>query len=93
MQGLGSNPVTMAGPPALQRALLPRVARGEVSIWSVTMEDGRGETGNWRMVTVEVHNASKRVVQARGRHNRLVTPAERRILERWAALSALTVHA
>jgi acyl-CoA dehydrogenase len=30
MQGLGSNPVTMAGPPALQQALLPRVARGEV---------------------------------------------------------------
>jgi acyl-CoA dehydrogenase len=29
MQGLGSHPVTMAGPPALQQALLPRVARGE----------------------------------------------------------------
>lgn len=70
----------------------PRVARGEVSIWSVTMEDGRGETGNWRMVTVEVHNASKRVVQARGRHNRLMTAGERRILERWAALSALGLN-
>jgi acyl-CoA dehydrogenase len=30
MQGLGSNPVTMAGEPALKAALLPKVARGEV---------------------------------------------------------------
>ncbi|MEZ4448255.1 MAG: acyl-CoA dehydrogenase family protein [Nannocystaceae bacterium] len=30
MQGLGSNPVTMAGPEALRRRLLPRVAAGEV---------------------------------------------------------------
>lgn len=29
MQGLGSGPISLAGPPALQHAVLPRVARGE----------------------------------------------------------------
>lgn len=42
MQGLGSNPVTMAGPPALQRALLPRVARGEVICAFALTEPGAG---------------------------------------------------
>ncbi|HVH98711.1 MAG TPA: acyl-CoA dehydrogenase family protein [Enhygromyxa sp.] len=42
MQGLGSYPVTLAGRPSLQRALLPRVARGEVICAFALTEPGAG---------------------------------------------------
>ena len=42
MQGLGSNPVAMAGPPALRQALLPRVARGEAICAFALTEPGAG---------------------------------------------------
>ncbi|MBX3185666.1 MAG: PcfJ domain-containing protein [Labilithrix sp.] len=66
-----------------------RIERGDTSIWSVQMEDGRGETGNWHMVTLEVRNDLKRLVQARGRFNRAMTPHETRIVTRWAAENRL----
>ncbi len=68
-----------------------RIEKREVSIWSVQMEDGKGETGRWHMVTVEVRNDLKRVVQARGRFNRQMTPKELRILTRWAYANGLTM--
>jgi acyl-CoA dehydrogenase len=42
MQGLGSYPVVLAGDPALQRTLLPRVARGEVICAFALTEPGAG---------------------------------------------------
>ncbi len=42
MQGLGSGPVTLAGSPALQAAVLPRVARGEWIAAFALSEPGAG---------------------------------------------------
>lgn len=61
-----------------------RIERGETSIWSVQMEDGHGETGRWHMATVEVRNELRRIVQAKGRFNRVITPKELQIIRRWA---------
>jgi len=42
MQGLGGNPVAVAGPPELQASLLPKVARGEVICAFTLTEPGAG---------------------------------------------------
>lgn len=68
-----------------------RIEKGETSIWSVKMEDGRGETGRWHMVTVEVSNALRRVVQARGRFNRAMTTKETQVVRRWAGANGLVM--
>ncbi|MFO0760572.1 MAG: PcfJ domain-containing protein [Byssovorax sp.] len=68
-----------------------QIERGIVSIWSITMHDGRGPTGTWAMVTVEVDNAKRQVVQARGKHNRPMTTRERSVLGRWAGMNGLTL--
>ena len=70
-----------------------RVERREVSIWAVTMKDGLGETGRWAMLTVEVQNDTRRIVQARGRFNRAATPREIGVLSRWAKLNELELVA
>jgi hypothetical protein len=67
------------------------VAAGHVSIWSMTMEDGQGSTGNWSMLTIEVRNANKTIVQARGRFNRVATPREHGVLARWAQENGLSI--
>jgi len=61
-----------------------RIEKGDISIWSVQMEDGQGETGRWHMVTVEVRNDLRRIVQAKGRFNRSITPKELQVIRRWA---------
>lgn len=49
MQGLGSNPVTMAGPAALREALLPRVARGEaICAFALTEPEAGSDIKNMR---------------------------------------------
>lgn len=49
MQGLGSNPVTMAGPAALRAALLPRVARGEaICAFALTEPEAGSDIKNMR---------------------------------------------
>ena len=55
-------------------------ARGTTSIWSLTMQDN---TGNWRMLTLEVRN--KMITQMRGLYNRPSTPKEVSILSRWTS--------
>jgi hypothetical protein len=60
----------------------------------LTLEEGRGdsrETSLWAMLTIEVRNAERRIVQARGRFNRPATSAEHQILVRWAGVNGLTV--
>jgi PcfJ-like protein len=68
-----------------------RIESGQTSIWTVTYEDGRGETGFWAMLTVEVRNDLRRVVQARGRFNRPATSAELSFLSRWAGANGLAI--
>ena len=58
------------------------VRQGRSSIWSLRVSEPGGELE--RALTVEVHNATRRVVQARGRHNRSWTADERVVLKRWA---------
>ena len=67
------------------------IESGQTSIWSMTLEDGRGATGTWAMLTIEVRNELRRVVQARGRFNRQPTNAEHQILVRWAGVNRLTM--
>ncbi len=57
------------------------VQNGRCSIWSLTFQDN---TGNWSMNTIEVDNATKRLVQVRGKHNRQPTVKEQQVLTRWA---------
>jgi hypothetical protein len=68
-----------------------RVQRGLTSIWSMTLENGLGETGCWAMLTIEVRNADRRIVQARGRFNRPATSAEHHVLVQWAGANELVV--
>jgi hypothetical protein len=67
------------------------IERKQTSIWSMTLEDGRGETGRWAVLTIEVRNALRRVVQARGRFNRTATSEEHAILMRWAGMNGLEI--
>ena len=67
------------------------VASGMTSIWIMTMEDGNGPTGRWAMLTIEVRNQARAIVQARGRYNRMPTSEEKTILARFAAQNGLTV--
>ncbi|HEY2368681.1 MAG TPA: PcfJ domain-containing protein [Polyangiaceae bacterium] len=67
------------------------VQTGMTSIWIMTMEDGNGPTGRWAMLTIEVRNQTRSIVQARGRFNRMPTNDERTILARFAAQNGLTV--
>lgn len=63
-------------------------SRGHCSIW--TMER-KSREGTQRLLTLEVHAASRRIVQARGRANRRPEQRERDLLGRWAAAAGLVV--
>jgi hypothetical protein len=67
------------------------IQKGQTSIWSMTLEDGKGETGRWAMLTIEVRMDLRRVVQARGRFNRSATSEEHAILLAWAGRNGLEV--
>jgi hypothetical protein len=67
------------------------IQKGQSSIWSMTLEDGKGETGRWAMLTIEVRRDLGRVVQARGRFNRPATTEEHGILLAWAGKNGLDV--
>ena len=57
-------------------------ASGRSSIWSMTVEDSSGQVT--RLLTLEVSNAERLVVQARGEANRPPTSEELRILSLWS---------
>jgi hypothetical protein len=67
------------------------IVRGQISIWSL----GHGPTTNKldRVLTVEVRNQDKRVVQARGFGNRTATGEEFRIVNTWAQNNGLRLGA
>jgi hypothetical protein len=56
-------------------------ARGETTLWSLRLDKGRGP---FRVLTIQVDPAERIILQVRGRCNRLMKPAERALLERWA---------
>lgn len=59
---------------------------GAVSIWSLRCEDAKGD---WRILTIEVQNKTRRIVQARGIYNRFTDDDALRILKDWAARARL----
>jgi hypothetical protein len=63
-------------------------ARRQTSIWSMQVENQRGRH---RVLTIEVDMAKKMISQARRKCNRLPQPAERQVLECWAAQEGLKV--
>jgi hypothetical protein len=68
------------------------VVSGAASIWVLTMEDGTGPTGRWVMLTIEVRNHERSIVQARGRFNRMPTSEERAVLARFASHNNLALN-
>ena len=63
-------------------------ARGRWAIFSLREDAGQGPK---RRVTAEVVVPSRTVTQARGRYNRLPSPAEEHLLRAWAAAAGLTI--
>lgn len=61
-------------------------AEGASSIWALELEGGSGVE---KRLTVEVANARRQVVQARGEFNRRPSPEETEILRRWATQAGL----
>jgi hypothetical protein len=55
---------------------------GQSSIWSLTVEDAFGHVQ--RLLTVEVRNWSREIVQALGKYNQPPQPEQLNILDRWA---------
>lgn len=61
------------------------IRSGRCSIWSVRLWDDR-------VLTVEVTNASRRIVQVRGFANRAATEREGMVLRQWAAQAGLNLN-
>ncbi len=62
-------------------AYAPFCLNGQSSIWSLSRMDSLGNVE--RLLTIQVQNATKEIVQARGWKNRLPTAEEFRILAAW----------
>ncbi|MDB5388090.1 MAG: hypothetical protein JWM11_3736 [Planctomycetaceae bacterium] len=62
--------------------------QGICSIWTLELETLEGRS---KVLTLEIRNALKLLVQARGKCNRLPTEKERSILHRWAEQAGLQV--
>jgi hypothetical protein len=69
-------------------AYAPAIERGRTSIWSMSLSDG---AATQRVATIEVRNAERRVVQARGKCNRVISSMELSILVAWAGQNGLRV--
>jgi hypothetical protein len=69
-------------------AYAPAVQRGRTSIWSMTLSH---EGPTHRVLTIEVRNPERRVVQARGKCNRVISGLELQILDAWASQNGLQV--
>ena len=63
-------------------------AQGTSSIWTLECTTGGEATP---LLTIQVHAGSRRIGQARGRHNRAALPEELAILARWAAAAGLVL--
>ena len=65
-----------------------RVQSGDTSIWSMTRETYGGTE---RALTIEVQNATRRIVQARGPYNKQPSALEHTVLVQWAGLNNFTL--
>lgn len=63
-------------------------AAGHCSIWTLEVESRDSLS---KLVTLEVRNATRTIVQARGKLNRVMTVQERGIVNRWAARARLNL--
>ena len=63
---------------------------GRASIWSMEIED---ENGRRKVLTIEVAPREKVIRQVRGRRNRLPTPREKELLQKWADQEGLQLAA
>lgn len=63
-------------------------AAGHCSIWTLELESREGLS---KLVTLEVRNATRTIVQARGKLNRVMTAQERAIVQRWASRARLNL--
>jgi hypothetical protein len=59
-----------------------RCSTGQAAIWSLTVEDAAGRVE--RLMTLEVRNDERRIVQARGQSNRMPNATELALLARWS---------
>lgn len=66
------------------------IEKGSTSIWSLNL-DSPETKGKQKMMTIELRNDIKRVVQFRGKCNRQSTAREFQILTDWANLNGLEV--
>jgi hypothetical protein len=62
------------------------IVRGDSSIWSLRVEHAGSVR---RAITIEVDPRTRKVIECRGKCNRLPKPDERRILDRWARENGL----
>ncbi len=87
--GIAGAGVQMAMGAAMGAAMMP-MGRGNAPQPQFPVGGG-GPTGRWAMLTIEVRNQTRAVVQARGRFNRMPTDDERKILARFAAMNNLSI--
>lgn len=66
-----------------------QVEAKRTSIWSLS---GGLEGAMEKLITLEVSNATRAIVQARGAHNRLTNTREDRVILEWASMNGLAVH-
>lgn len=67
-----------------------QVEAKHVSIWSLAVEDPALDVE--KLVTLEVNNLMRAVVQARGKYNRMTSPQEDKVILAWAARNNLSVQ-
>jgi hypothetical protein len=65
-----------------------RITSGAVSIWSVVHQVSKGAE---RVLTIEVQNASRSIVQVRGACNRVATGTELNVVQSWAGQNGLVL--
>lgn len=63
---------------------------GRTSIWTLSLADTDGFPD--KLLTIEVSNPTKSIMQIRGKLNRLPTLIEMKIIERWASVEGLAVY-
>jgi len=61
---------------------------GQCSIWSLSRETFEGKK---KILTIEVRNRSRQIVQIRGKCNRLATQKEKSIISQWAVKQGLSL--
>lgn len=67
------------------------IERGTTSIWSLSMQSFEAEEKQ-KMMTIEVRNDVRRIVQFRGRFNREATAREFGVLNEWAGMNRLEIR-